>query len=240
MRKFLELFTVILFFVLIGVLSFFITDKFALPNYVRQNETVIVPEVEKLTFEEADSLLQTTGFKGIKAEERFSTLDTGIVLHQVPEAGTKTKSGRRIYLTVSSGMKPVEVPNLRGISERDAQIRIKSLNLDLKEIKRDYSTVFPNGVVSSQTLEAGVKVLPQTEIEITVSLGTPEGQFVVPNLISLPLNTAETRIAKAGLKVGRVSKIQDNEILPNTVVNQSPAADSKVLSTTKINLVVSN
>lgn len=229
----------ILSFVFFGVLISFIADKFVLPNYIRQNETVIVPEVEKLTFEEADSSLKKAGFKGIKAEERFSTLNTGIVLHQIPEAGTKTKRGRRIYLTVSSGMKPIEVPNLKGISERDAQIRVKSLNLNLKEIKRDYSTIFPNGVVSRQSLEVGTKVMPQTEIEINVSLGTPEGQFVVPNLLGLPLKTAQTRIAKAGLKVGRVSKIQDNEILANTVVNQSPTADSKVLSTTKINLVVS-
>ncbi|MCC7429473.1 PASTA domain-containing protein [bacterium] len=239
MRKLIEIFTVFLAIAFLGILGLVVTDKFILPHFLRHSNAVIVPDVEGKSFEEAKKELEQKGFQAIEKEKRFSSLPIGTVTHQIPKPEMETKSGRRVYLSISSGLKATIVPNLVGITQRDALIRIQNNNLKILNIFTDYSLDFQKEVVVKQSLESGSEVPPGTEISITVSLGTPEGEFIVPDLVGLSFEKAKTEAEKSGLKIRKIFSKPDQSMLPNTVIEQFPFPAEKVTSDEEIQVTVS-
>src|SRR5690606_23642106 len=88
------------------------------------NEHILVPDVSKLTFEEASKKLSGVDL-------RLEVLDSAnynpeypkySVIEQIPEAGQKVKENRKIYITLNpSGYRSVEIPPLVGRTRRQAE-----------------------------------------------------------------------------------------------------------------------
>ena len=77
-------------------------------------------------------------------------------------------------------------------------------------------------------------------MDITVSSGSAGTQIDVPNLVSMSLNDAQKRLLADGLRLGKVTYKQSSQLVPNTVVAQSPSPGDKVDRNTAIDVTVAH
>lgn len=88
----------------------------------------------------------------------------GVVLKQNPLPDESVKKGRKVYLTVASSVPPtVRMPNLQDVSQRQAEIMLKAIGLEIDRIIYKPSP-FENAVLDQ--LYKGRAIAPDTEISV--------------------------------------------------------------------------
>jgi serine/threonine-protein kinase len=128
------------------------------------------------TTEAASAFLQAEPYAFVVtiAEEANDTAVKGTVVRTSPVVGQLLDKGAAVTLYVSSGPKPVSMPNLVGQVEADAGARLTSLKLNVSIVYVDLDAANANvGKVVSQGTKAGTQVTPGTEIVLTVGRTTP-------------------------------------------------------------------
>ena len=128
------------------------------------------------TTEAASAFLQAEPYAFVVtiAEEANDTAVKGTVVRTSPVVGQLLDKGAAVTLYVSSGPKPVSMPNLVGQAEADAVARLTSLKLNVSIVYVDLDAANANvGKVVSQGTKAGTQVTPGTEIVLTVGRTTP-------------------------------------------------------------------
>ncbi len=217
-----------------------VCDQVIMPIYVKHGKDVVLPNVVGKSFQEAQKELAKEGFKAILDKEAYnSEYPAGTVTFQNPFPESVVKKGRRVYLTVSKGERRVVVPKLTGGSERDAELKLRRLGLKTGKKNYEFSSYFPKGVVTSQSVQEGDTLQVGQSVDFTVSLGDVPEHFIVPNLVGKSLSEATYILLHAGLKVGKVTSEVNNDLLPDTVIRQSVPAGTEVEMGQAIDLVVS-
>jgi len=224
---------------IILVLAVILLDQFAMPWYTKHGEALAVPNVIAQRFEDAKELLELQGLDVVKAGEKNNAqLPFGYVVEQNPRPARLVKMGRRVYLTISSGEREFQMPNLVGLSETNARERLKSYSLLLEDIVYKYSPEEPRDVVMAQSEDPGTLVRVSAGIEITVSLGEPTENVIVPSLLAKTLDVAKRELQKAGLVVGMIQYKIDDKYIPNSVLYQSLDAGTEVAHGDSVDLLV--
>ena len=133
---------------------------------------------------------------------------------------------------------PSSMPDVRGLTLTQATAQLKSEGLEVGTVTLKDSTKPANTVLSTNPA-AGVPVARGTRINLTVSNGSGAQKVSVPNVQSLALADAETKLQQAGLtfKVTTASSNPQN-LPPNTVVSQDPLAGTSVSKGTTVTLTI--
>src|SRR3990172_7850191 len=243
MKSFRDVLPALKFFaILCGVLLvlFFIVDDIVMPRYVQQGETTKVPSVVGMNVEVALKMLEEAGLEGKQAEIRADkTVPEGAVAAQIPAAGSEVKFGRGVYLTVSGGETLTAVPGLRGKSVRDAALTLERFNLKLGDVTYQVSTSFPENTVIDQAIPPGTNVRSGSPISVVASQGPSAARTPAPNLVRKPLAEAERILIQAGLKPGNITFQVNNNLLPNTIIDQYPRPGGFAAAGQGIDLFVS-
>ncbi|MFQ5648461.1 MAG: PASTA domain-containing protein [bacterium] len=227
----------ILFGILVGL--GLLLDEVIMPWYTKHGEALEVPNIVAKRYEVAQEVLEMQGLEAVKAGEKTDpNLPFGYVIEQNPAPNRLVKKGRRVYLTISVGEREVLVPNLVGLSEKNAGERLKSLGLRFGEIDYVYKPNEVKDVVLAQSPEANALVTASSAIDLTVSLGEPTENVTVPSVLGKNLEVAEREIKKAGLTMGAIAYRVSDQVLPNTIIDQSIAAGQVVEHGDTLNLVV--
>ncbi|MDH3463707.1 MAG: Stk1 family PASTA domain-containing Ser/Thr kinase, partial [Acidimicrobiia bacterium] len=92
-------------------------------------ELVIVPDVIEFTERDATAALQDLGLKVTVNDEFSSEVEEGLVISTDPEAGIEVETGDTVLLVVSMGPRPVQVPNLTGLTPAQAEAILADLGL---------------------------------------------------------------------------------------------------------------
>jgi len=230
--------------VLLGVIILFgllfLMDFVVMPLYTKHNREYELPDVTDRPVNEAMEILDSCGFvpliKDSVYDEKFSP---GSIIQQNPLPFSKVKSGRRVYLIVSIGEKPIYIPALIGLTPQDAEFRLREQELNLNQVFYEFSDFYPRGVVISQSLPAGEVAQKNQRINITVSLGVAPTTFEIPNLVGKSLDTAEKELEAIGVKIAKVKYSYRPQLVPGTVLNQSLEAGSSAVKVESISLLVS-
>ncbi len=206
----------------------------------RMAKTMVVPEVVNLPTDEAEAVLKKAGLNVKWAKEgRYSgDIPANHVLVQIPAAGRTVKENRTILLTLSKGRHEVSVPDLRGASQRQAEISLQRLELLLGSKIEGAHTEIPKGVVIRTDPEAGKKVRIGSKINLIISSGNSSGKILLPNLKEMSLDKARAIIDSLGFKVGDIITIQVDNKLPNTVLEMIPKPGEFLEPETPIDLTV--
>jgi beta-lactam-binding protein with PASTA domain len=198
------------------------------------------PEVPNVVdMNEADANSAITAIDNLKVGivvRRYSnTVLQDIVISQTPTGGTFVLVGSSVDLVVSLG-RPV-VPDVVGMTEGEATIAIESVdNLRVGVVSREYSNTVPYGRVISQDPVGDTAVLISSSVDIVVSLGKPK----VPNVVDMNETDATSAItAVDSLTVGTVTYEYNDTIAADVVISQNPAALTRVLIGSSVDLVVS-
>ncbi|MBN1760451.1 MAG: PASTA domain-containing protein [Chitinispirillaceae bacterium] len=216
-------------------------DRVVMPNVVGVNRDVVtVPDVAKLTYEEAREVFFKAGLlTEIQGREYDDTVPEQGVISQQPIAGARVKKGRKISVFVSKGKEIAIVPDVRNVTERQARIIMKKAGFTLGNVKKVFSEERPVDVVINAFPKSGTTTSREIEVDLFVSKGPRPTHAEVPNLVGESLKNAKKLIAESGLSVGAVSYQNNPSLLPGTIISQSSAPGSNVPLESKLNLVVS-
>ncbi|MEM9626412.1 MAG: PASTA domain-containing protein [Pseudomonadota bacterium] len=187
-----------------------------------------VPELLGLTPAEAQSLLRREGLDIGQIQRESADAPVGTIIAQSPRAGSPSSRGSRINITVAS---EVRIPDLRTLSREAAIDRLEEASLTLGRVTEESSSQ-PNGTIIKQWPLPGVPAAANDQVDITVAKGQ-----TVPDLRTLTLNDARTRLREAGLSPGRVgSRVSDQR--RGTIIEQQPAANAIVSPGVVVNVVL--
>ncbi|TDD54262.1 Stk1 family PASTA domain-containing Ser/Thr kinase [Nonomuraea terrae] len=131
----------------------------------------------------------------------------------------------------------VGVPNVAGQNLAVAEKNIAALGLQARKGESEYSEKVAEGLVIATDPGAEVQLEKGSTVTLTLSLG-PE-RIVVPNVANMNGNDARAAIAAAGLTVGSVKRLANNEVERDKVIRTSPQVGEKVKKGAKVDIFVS-
>ncbi len=132
-------------------------------------EQVSVPDVVGLSQASAESEIQGAGLS-TTVQEQESEETVGNVISQDPSGGSELERGSTVTIVVSTGIPQADVPDVVGLSERDATIQLG--NAGLAPVRRERTVTDPSqdGVVIDQRPGGGSEVDEGTQVLILVGV----------------------------------------------------------------------
>lgn len=140
-----------------------------------------------------------------------------------------------IKLGVFSDTKPA--PDFTNMTIEEAKAAAKAEGFKIKKGKDVYSTDVAKGRICQQNPEPGEKARKESTITVNLSKGSKDG--MVPNLIGMRQSDVEAYLKEYGYTLGNV-KTETSTEKEGTVLEQDPAAGTKLDKDSKINIVVSD
>ncbi len=159
---------------------------------------VSVPKITAMTVDQATETLRAAKLAlGTQEPIESSDADKGKVIEQNPSEGTSVDQGRPVNIKVGQGVTAVQVPNLSGSTEPDAQVQLTKAGLKMKKVTATSEPAYLDRV-TLQKPEAGTSVKPGSTVTITIGTG-PEMVVIPDGLVGAPLADAEQTAKDAGL-----------------------------------------
>ncbi|MDE6858696.1 MAG: PASTA domain-containing protein [Alistipes sp.] len=175
-----------------------------------------VPDFTGIRLADAERLASGRGLRLRINDSLFvASYDGGIVLDQLPEAGTTVKDGRTVYITINAfGQKMVDVPYVAGRSLRQAKnmLEIAGLGIERLVYRSDMATNYVQEQwYDGRRMDKDARVQAPMGSGVTLYVGAEAGSAtVVPKVVGLTLQAAKSRLWESGLNVGRVE--YDNDV----------------------------
>ncbi len=151
-----------------------------------------VPDVENLSYEEAQSRLRERKLTSKKVEKYDDTIEYGYVISQSPKKGTKVSEGYSVILYVSADVEDPNaqavVPKLTGRTEEQALKLLAQAGLVQGKIEKTENAA-EAGTVISQSPSAKTGVEKGSKVDFTVSAGIEETPVPMPTATPKPMPT---------------------------------------------------
>lgn len=204
-----------------------------------EDTAITMPDLKNMTESEARTKYPQFVFT---VEQSFSsTVDEGKIISQSVKSGEKTEKTAEITITVSKGVKLVEIEDLSRYTLDDAQKILESHGMYCETVRVESNTIAEGFVVSTDP-EAHTNVCEGTFITIYVSSGSPtsssSGKTKVPDFAEKTEDEAVLLAKEAELTLIPSYEYND-ETEKNHVISQDIDPDEEVEKGTDINVVIS-
>ena len=163
-----------------------------------------IPSIVGQPSKEAVSILEAKGFiveiQDSLWDEKIPAL---VVIRQSPEAEEMVKVNRKVYLTINRSQPPlVDIPNMVGLSFRNAELYLKQLGLKLGDTTRR-PDIARDAVLEQQyngeILKPGVRVFQGSAIGFVLGSGIGDDEFDVPDVRGVTFEIAKQQLMAQGL-----------------------------------------
>jgi beta-lactam-binding protein with PASTA domain len=223
-------------------------------HFATHGAEVQVPALKGMTV--ADARSETAGLGlNLDVDNRYYSgeVAAGHILTQSPAEGTVVRREWRVRVSESLGPQKVDVPDAVGSQERVAALQLRRAGLDVGVIARLPYVNAPEGTVLAQDPPAHAQDIEQPTVNLLVAAPNDEGPdgYVMPDMIGLPIVTAQMLLAKVGVKTGppvyadvSIQPVGSGDapprmpVKPGAVIAQSPAAGSRIDQSTMVKLTV--
>jgi eukaryotic-like serine/threonine-protein kinase len=216
----------------VGALAFFLLSRPSEPALVR------VPDVIGQTEDAAIRELEEAGFT-VQTEREFSRQEErGRVFDQRPAPGQRLQESQTVTILVSRGVQQVEVPEVTGLSQEEAEAEIAQAGLQVGSVTTQNSQT-EAGIVIAQSPEAGTEVDRNSAVNLVVSEGP--ATVAVPDVLCADKASARSEIEGAGLDYEEGSKTFSDECdgAQGVVIEQNPAPETEVAPGTTVTVTIS-
>jgi serine/threonine-protein kinase len=203
----------------------------------QDQNTIKVPNFIGLDVTAAEKLAESKGITIEENEDYSDEYDKDTVFYQSVRKGKRIDKSETIVLKISKGKNVIDMPNLLDLSLSEAIEVIKSSGLILADTQYVASDK-EIGTVVSQSINAGVKVAPDTEITISVSEGTSTKSIPVPDVENMEVSKAKELLEDNNLIVS-IEESFSSTIDDGNVITQSIEGGTEVTEGTEIVLTVS-
>lgn len=202
---------------------------------------VTVPDVKGMSYSEAKEVLEAKGLKIEKADEPIASqkIEKGKIVSQTPSKNSKVKKGRTVRVILSAGNTELKVPDLKGLSYKEAKTLLSEMGLQISKGDEVDSDSVAEGLIASQYPSAKTKVDKGDIITVNISKGKKDA--VIPKLVGTTFTSesdVSDTLSKYGYKLGKVSYEESYET-PGTIIKQSPDAGTTAEKNTTVDIVIS-
>lgn len=182
---------------------------------------VQVPELVGLTEAEAVGRLERVGLEyTVRSGVTHHEAPEGAVLAQDPLPGQYARPGAPVYVSLSRGPEMHVLPDVSGLSDRQAAIVLERLGYQVS-VETIVHTLEAGRAVETRP-EAGTELAVPADIVLVVSGGRPVVQ--VPELVGRHVDDAEAALSAAGLELGAIVYDPQAPDAPGRIVGQYPPA----------------
>jgi serine/threonine-protein kinase len=185
---------------------------------------VAVPDVLNKPVAEAQAALTDAGFTAKVEQKENGDVPEGTVFDQSPDPGEKIDKGSEVTITVSSSGAPVEVPNLVGQKDVDADAQLQAIGLSADFERVDDPDV-PAGTVTDQDPRAGETLPKGSAVKLQVSNGP--GQAPVPDVAGKDPTVAANELGRAGFETTLAEEPSDS-VEEGKVTRTDPPAGTEL------------
>jgi serine/threonine-protein kinase len=216
-------------------------DQVLMPFFVRLGQESVVPNITGLTQEEAETILKGKGL-GLRVigEEYDLKSPAGTIIYQTPDSASKVKTGRRIKVVLSRGGEKASVPQLIGMTYRQAELALDNRGLRIGNPVYVSVDSLPRDEVIASFPSAGTVVPLGMEIRVLINQETDTLEIIkVPKFKGENIREVSSEIEKIGLKLGKIEYKVKNKLLPGTVLKQIPKEGAEVRKGSIVELEVS-
>lgn len=207
-------------------------------RFAIQGREVTIPNLVGKRTNEAQQTLQARRL-GFEVEDRvYSSLPTDEVVRQSPPPNTTAKIGQLVHVVLSLGPQKSTIPEFGDKSLRVARIKLLETGMQMGEISSVYLPDPPDDTVLQQDPAPGTSDVMSSHVNLLVSLGPRPAAYVMPDLVGLPLNQAESKLNSGGLKVRKLASVSAPGTPHGAVVDETPGRGQRVDSASLIDLQV--
>ena len=204
-------------------------------NGTGQKETMAVPSVIDMTYDQANTTL-SPNFK-VEKKEVSSDKEEGRVIAQDPNGGTRAETGSTVTLSVSSGPDAVKIPDVTGDSLQTAKSTLVASGIDADRIKISETAKDDTGVAAGRVAETTPKAGETLSASDTITLVPSSGKVTVPDVTGKTQADATKALYDAHLSIDVKARQTDNPDLVGKVLSME-GAGRKVDSGTAITVVI--
>jgi beta-lactam-binding protein with PASTA domain len=247
--NFFQVASLVMLLVAIALLSAITTMHFAI-----HGAEVQVPALQGMTV--ADARSQTAGLGlNLDVDNRYYSGDVaaGHILTQSPPSGTVVRREWRVRVAESLGPQKVDVPDTVGKDQRVAALTLRRVGLEVGATVQLPWSGAAVGTVLAQDPPAHAQGISRPSVNLLVAAPNDEASdgFVMPDLVGLPVVTAQVQLAKVGIQtqtptyvpvpvapVGNGNATPQEPVKPGSVIAQTPASGSRVFQNAPVTLTV--
>ncbi|GAA3468028.1 Stk1 family PASTA domain-containing Ser/Thr kinase [Nonomuraea roseola] len=201
--------------------------------YFSQTQYVLVPELVGKNVASAKSEAAKIGLVVKVTEGQYDEkVGQGKVLSTDPVGRSEVEAGATITIVPSLGAKRVTVPNIEGLDQNDAAIKLSEAGLELGKVSKVANPKVPRGLVTQTRPSIGDKVKEGTSVNLVLSAG-----LVMPDVNGMSKDEAAQFLTEQGFQV-QVNEV-DDDAEPCTVIAQNPRARAEVDPGTMTSITVS-
>lgn len=185
-----------------------------------EDATVVrVPDVVGLAQDEARERIIEAGLDmTVVGGLRHREAPEGSVLSQSPLRGQYARPGAPVEVVLSRGPEVHTLPDVAGLSERQAGIVLERLGYEI-EIERREDPIAAGRAIETRP-PAGTELAVPSDLVLVVSEGAPV--VVVPDMLGMHIDDAVAILGEAGLDLGSISFDPNSRQAPGRIVGQYP------------------
>lgn len=203
-----------------------------------ENEPVIAPELVGMTLEDAMKLLKDMDV-GSRYEYQYNdVIEKERIIEQSIAKGEEIPIGEVIILTVSSGPKSFQVPDVYNRLDEEAITILTEAELGNRH-EFEFNDTVEQGRVIRTVPERGAEVKKGDTVTIVLSSGKEEVMKLVPDLRNLTEEQAIQKLKDQGLIQGNITYKNSEEVEEGLVITQSYSVNKEVVEGTAVDFTVS-
>lgn len=175
--------------------------------YARQGAESEIPDMVGMSIEEAMAN-DAIGLEFVVQDSIFREGEAGgTILTQDPKGGTMVKSGRKVYLSITSySADDAILPELAGLSVRQAVSELYGIGLSVGKltfVEDPYKNSVVDQSCKGKSLYAGQQIARGSVVDLVVGSGDGTGSNSVPFVIGKTADRARRDILSVSLNVGK-------------------------------------
>ncbi len=222
-------------FLIISLIAFF---TFGLPMIMKSPE-IEVPDVSGKKVSKASDILEDKGFEvNSKTKKVYDDdIKEGRVVKTDPAKGRTVKKGKEITLYVSKGSKKVKIKNYVGKNVNEVKINLENKGLKVEIEKRDVTD--GDNYKENIIIEQSVKAKETLNRGDAITLYIPNIVVVYPDFVAEGYTKEQVqKFCDDNNITLSVDEVESSSRAKGTVVSQSRAAGTKVVSGTPLRITV--
>lgn len=175
--------------------------------YTHHGQAKQVPDFQGMNLEEVEKITIKHKLQFIIIDSVYSQqVEKGHVVYQNPEPGFKVKKNRTIFLTINA-VKPemIRVPDVVGLSLRQAKALLQTRGLIIGKLSFVPDLAINNVLKQKNNgveIVEGDSLKKNAIIDLVLGKGLSNQKTLVPNLVSLDLETAKQKILGSSMNLG--------------------------------------
>lgn len=199
---------------------------------------VTMPNLVGKSVSQASQMLSSQGLLLQVADRVYSEFPLNTVVRQTPPPGMLMKVSQQAHVVLSLGQRQLTIPALEGKSLRVSRIELLRAGLQVGEISGLATLEAAPDTILVQNPRSG-EGAATPRVNVLVAQPTREPAYVMPWLTGLPEAEAGRRLDQAAVR-HRSNYVSASQWPHGTVMEQTPAAGSRLPASLTVELVVAN